>query len=162
MVLTAQQIRSILYHQYQEGKSPEEKADIVFKIADRNYLAPTERQVIGELQATLFEGYKFKMETMDCDDFALLFHGWVRQKQYKYKWPQPLAFGEAWSKNHAFNIVILSDSTVHLIEPQTDGLLPADAYAVNFVRMQWARLADYKRADVITLVEAMASKQKEM
>lgn len=109
--------------------------DVELHIPDRKYFFPSEYKIWDELISSYMEDYKYLSGICDCDDFALFLHAWIRQQQYKEKWPLPMAFGEAWSSTHALNIVILEDSTVHLIEPQNDKLLPADAYDINFIRM---------------------------
>lgn len=104
-------------------------------VADKDYECPTEERLWDELVTSYFEDYEYLKETLDCDDYALLLHAWIRQKQYKEKWGKPLAFGEAWSKTHAVNIAILNTGKVVLIEPQNDRVLDASTYGINFVRM---------------------------
>lgn len=119
-------IHEILHKQYPSA---------IIKIPDKNYHKATHNELWNELISSYFEDYKYIKETLDCDDYALLLHAWIRQQQYKNHWKKPLAFGEAWSTKHAVNIAVLENSKIVLIEPQTDALLPADAYDIVFIRM---------------------------
>ena len=105
------------------------------KIPDKDYNKPTRAFLWDELVSSYMEDYQYLINATDCDDFALFLHAWIRQRQYREKWRQPLAFGEAWSSKHAFNISILNTNEVVLIEPQNDNILPPDTYDVKFIRM---------------------------
>ena len=109
--------------------------DADIRIPDRSYILPTRHRIWDELVSSFFEDYSYQAEILDCDDYALLLHAWIRQQQYREQWPNPLAFGEVWSKTHALNIVVLDDKTVHLVEPQTDAFITPDAHDIVFVRM---------------------------
>jgi hypothetical protein len=94
-------------------------------VADGNYYLPTLEEIKTLIKKSFIEKYKYKIETFDCDDFALILHAWIRQKQYRDKWENPWAFGEVWGKFkknefHAMNFVITRDKGFLLIEPQTD------------------------------------------
>jgi hypothetical protein len=104
-------------------------------IPDKDYFLPSEYKIWDEIVSSYFEDYKYQSQIMDCDDYSLLLHAWIRQQQYRQQWSQPLAFGEVWSKTHALNFVILDDKTIKLIEPQNDKLLNPNTYDINFVRM---------------------------
>lgn len=104
-------------------------------IPDKEYELPTRHRIWDELISSYFEDYKYQAETLDCDDYALLLHAWIRQQQYKEQWEKPLAFGEAWSRTHALNIVVLDDKSVWLVEPQTDALIAPDEHDIIFVRL---------------------------
>ena len=107
----------------------------VIKVPDKDYKKPSREFLWNELISSYIEDYEYLINTTDCDDFALFLHAWIRQQQYKEQWPQPLAFGEAWSNEHALNISVLDDDSVVLIEPQNDYIRPATDYDINFVRM---------------------------
>ena len=104
-------------------------------IPDKEYTLPSEYKIWNELVSSYFEDYEYLNSIMDCDDYSLLLHAWIRQQQYKNKWEKPLAFGEVWSRTHALNFVILDDKTIKLVEPQNDKLLNPDTYDIVFVRM---------------------------
>ena len=94
-------------------------------IADRKYYLPTIEEINLLLDEGFIEYYKYRIETFDCDDFALILHAWIRQEQYKQKWNYPLAFGECWGEfetniYHAMNFAITNEEKFILIEPQTD------------------------------------------
>lgn len=97
-------------------------------LPDKEYHKPTRKEIEWLLFESGFESYKYLKDTFDCDDFALVLHAFVRQEQYKRKWKEPWAFGEAWGKfkyqegrsRHALNISVLDTDEVLLIEPQSD------------------------------------------
>jgi hypothetical protein len=62
-------------------------------------------------------------------------HAWIRQRQYKEKWENPLAFGEAWSRTHALNLVVLDDKDAWLAELQPGDLVVPDDHDIVFVRL---------------------------
>jgi len=71
----------------------------------------------------------------DCDDFSYRLMG----QMHRGKWAC-LAFGIAWSHEHAFNVVILREFKVdrymlYIIEPQTDRLFPADKAGKSYKPM---------------------------
>ena len=119
-------IHEILHKQYPSA---------LLKIADHDYEKPSRSRLWDELVGSYMEDYKYLINLCDCDDFALFLHAWIRQMQYKEKWPKPLAFGEAWSVNHALNISVLDTDEVVLIEPQNDYIRAATDYDIVFIRM---------------------------
>jgi hypothetical protein len=119
-------IHEILHKQYPAA---------LLKIADKRYHRPNREYLWKELVSSYMEDYKYLAEITDCDDFTLFLHAWIRQQQYKEKWDKPLAFGEAWSAQHALNIAVLDTNEVVLVEPQNDYILSADAHDIVFVRM---------------------------
>lgn len=95
-------------------------------VADREYYLPTLEEITNLIQKSFIEKYKYKLETFDCDDFALILHAWIRQEQYRENRKYPWAFGECWGKFdkvdefHAKNFTITHEGKLLLIEPQTD------------------------------------------
>jgi len=111
-------------------------------VADKNYYLPTSKELAELLKEGFIDKYKFKNELFDCDDYALILHAWIRQKQYKESWINPWAVGEIWGKFkdnegfHAMNFAITSDRGFLLIEPQTDGVTYYETTnAFVFIRM---------------------------
>lgn len=104
-------------------------------VADREYHYPTKRDIEWLLSDSSFEVYKYLKSVFDCDDYCLMLHAFVRQEQYKEKWEKPWAFGEIWSRTHAYNVVV-SEDEILCIEPQTDAIWTVRADPdIWFVRM---------------------------
>jgi len=59
---------------------------------------------------------KYEAEGHDCDNFSYQLMG------YFSKWSYSFCFGIAWSKGHAFNIMIDSNKKLYVIEPQGDAI----------------------------------------
>ena len=107
-------------------------------VADKSYSTINANNLKGLLKVGFIDRYKFKAEVFDCDDYALILHAWIRQIQYKEKWENPMAFGEAWGKfgneeHHALNIAISHDSEILIIEPQTDEVRYYDETKDSFI-----------------------------
>lgn len=93
-------------------------------LADSNYYLPTKREVEELYAASELNNFKYDAESMDCDDYALLFKAWVTQTAYKdNRRRPPMALGMVWGKvpfAHALNIFInQDDKQIYLLEPQT-------------------------------------------
>ena len=52
---------------------------------DRDYWAPTKREVEDLFFDTYFEEYKYVKQLFDCDDFALITHAYVCSNESKTK-----------------------------------------------------------------------------
>ena len=94
------------------------------KVTDKDFYLPYYNEVWSMLKDNFINEYKYMIETFDCDDYALVLNAWVRQEQYRNKWVNPWAFGEAWGEfgfgKHALNFVATSDKGLRLVEPQSD------------------------------------------
>jgi len=111
-------------HIEEELKKIFPKAKII--TSDIVYIAPPIEN-IDKLEIfinwTKIPGLKYKVELNDCDDFA-----WRLYSESKTHYSL-LALGVAYSKNHAFNIILFKiNSTnqlgVYIIEPQTGSIFP--------------------------------------
>ena len=61
---------------------------------------------------------KYEAEIHDCDDFSRVL--WF----YWRDWSSILAMGMAWSRTHAFNILVDNKKDIYIIEPQNDIIMP--------------------------------------
>ena len=97
------------------------------EVADSEYLVVRE----DDMDALVHTLYKLNIEpkvrytksVFDCDDFAELMHMLVAYSIYKAGWSEQVAYGEAWSNLHAFNVAVVMDANgnkkVVFYEPQT-------------------------------------------
>jgi hypothetical protein len=92
-------------------------------LTDPIYLpAPKEMKDVLELWEGELTKYAFKKNILECEEFALFCHAFVRQRQLycyndKYNW----AFGECMTKRdrvHSCNFYLTS-SKIYMVEPQT-------------------------------------------
>jgi len=109
---------------------------------DGEYWAPTIKDIQDYIKNSNIYKYKYNLEWMDCDDFALLLHSDIIKQRYekiinkklsKEKW-LPISFGQIWGSKfkgqkmaHAINICYTSDQGVMLIEPQTNEIWKANS-----------------------------------
>ena len=121
-------------------------------IPDNTYWLPTKRDLEWRVVDTFMDQYRYKAESFDCDDFALVLHAFVVQERYvqierrelsKDEW-FPWAFGQVWGTRfrgqpmgHAINVCLTSDDGIILLEPQNDQIWEAntDRDHVHFVRI---------------------------
>ena len=95
-------------------------------VADRVYLAYSIEDwtaLIARLHKNLGNKYEWTESVYDCDDIALLYASTLAYSAYRAGFTKQPAFGVAWSKSHAFNILIDSKDTVWLVEPQNGSIL---------------------------------------
>ena len=104
-------------------------------LTDRSYhlVEPDELALFLEEDGT--EARVYYVERNDCDDYATILLGNVRQYEYTHNYNRSWAFGMAFgplksdaSQHHAFNVVVDSNKQVHLLEPQTDAVYPPNEY----------------------------------
>ena len=114
-------------------------------IADGEYWIPTIDEVNFFLKNTTIDRYQYHSKGFDCDDFAYVLAGQVRQNRYYQmkvrglppeewlQWPFGMVWGSKFhgkSMYHAINICIVMDEKDHrkvvLIEPQSDKNWMAD------------------------------------
>jgi len=108
-------------------------------LSDERYQITTMKSIKDFLSLDDTDKAKYVPVWYDCDDFSFRLMGQFHRGNWAC-----LAVGIAWSKVHAYNIVILprefAQYTVYIIEPQTDELLMAAdvkdaAYDTVFVIM---------------------------
>lgn len=84
------------------------------------------------------EGIK---EISDCDNFSLIFHAFIRQEQYRERWPLPWAVGEIAVKsdggNHALNFLVSHEAKIYFLDVKMRHTWPASVGSVSpyFIRM---------------------------
>jgi len=83
-------------------------------VNDYNYKLPTKKQIADFLTLDSTNNYKYIMDEFDCDDFAIILHGKLRERFVNF------AIGYAQSSTHSFNFFIDEKKKLWLIEPQTD------------------------------------------
>ena len=74
--------------------------------------------IISRLHLNLGNRYEWTKSIYDCDDIALLYASTLAYSAYRAGLTKQPAFAIAWSYTHAFNLLIDSNNTVWLIEPQ--------------------------------------------
>jgi len=98
-------------------------------ISDRYYWVCPKQTIRDFLAMDDTDKEKYIYESHDCDDFSFRLMGQFHKKPYS-----ALAFGIAWSNVHAYNVVVVTEEGVFLVEPQTDALIPfTDDEAYNTV-----------------------------
>ena len=108
--------------------------------ADAAYLAYTIedwKSIMYRLHRHLGDKLEYSPNISDCDDFALLYASTLAYSAYRAGLSKQFAFAIAWSDTHAFNLVIDSDHTSWIVEPQTGDIIGrlgddnGDAYDVQ-------------------------------
>ena len=84
-------------------------------LSDRYYYTCPKLDIATFLVDDKTDQQKYQTEVFDCDDFSFRLMGQFHTKPYS-----SLAFGIAWSRSHAYNIVVVTSEGVFLIEPQSD------------------------------------------
>lgn len=118
------------------------------KLADKNYIMPTEEELKKALFDSKVSSYQYVPEIEDCDDFSLLLHADIIRKRYDaYKAGElsknqqyPWAFGQIWYQGptglHSANICVTCDKGILLIEPQQDSIRKLDKNTIiSFIRI---------------------------
>ena len=62
---------------------------------DRDYFLPSADFALSQLRDVTAREMPFKPETHDCDDYALILLGRIRERQYTEQWAGPMAAGVA-------------------------------------------------------------------
>jgi len=84
-------------------------------LSDRYYYTCPRLDVAAFLAIDDTDKAHYVSEFHDCDDFSFRLMGQFSVKPYS-----GLAFGIAWSRTHAYNIVVVTNEGVFIVEPQTD------------------------------------------
>lgn len=96
-------------------------------IADASYYALSKNQwkkILGPIQREVKLAIgPYRAEKADCDDFALVMNGFVAMAFEETDLDHQGAFGIAWSKTHAYNFFIVSDSETLVYEPQSNRII---------------------------------------
>lgn len=83
-------------------------------VTDFNYKLPRKEDIETFLKNDWTNLKKFKEETFDCDEFAMILLGRLNEAFPGF------AVGYAQSYNHVFNLFIDHKKQVYIIEPQSD------------------------------------------
>lgn len=100
-------------------------------IADQWYYLPTLQEVFDFLDGDETDKEHYVSEFHDCDDFSFRLMGQFHVKPWS---AVPMAI--VWSGVHAYNLIIVTQDGVFLIEPQTDAVFKpdgGDAYDTKLV-----------------------------
>ena len=124
--ISAQEIESILWHQF--GKVDVFVTDMSYKMVDTLEMADF-------LDSDDTDKRTYFPSRNDCDDYAQILLGNVRQHEYdiqhNHSWAFGMAFGPMKTDEtalHAFNILIDSSKQVSLVEPQSDVVYSPQEY----------------------------------
>ena len=88
---------------------------------DRRYFLPSDDFARKQVVGSTIKDYNYRPEIFDCDDFAIMLAGKVKERQYKENWQHPMAFGFAvgalsTGQAHASNLAVTSDKNVIWID----------------------------------------------
>ena len=83
-------------------------------LSDLNYGLTTVEEAKRFTKSTKVSVKEWKEESYDCDEFSFALMGYWNLGLYQY------AFGIAWTKTHAFNIMVDNKKQIWIVEPQTN------------------------------------------
>jgi hypothetical protein len=115
---------------------------IEIKLADAQYRYPSITDVIGFLEWDEHDELEFRVDSRDCDDYALQLMASFRSVN-DYKLGNG-AFGIAWGDSpvgyHAYNVCLChvrNRDMLYIIEPQTDEMfiIHDSGYKTDFIMM---------------------------
>lgn len=117
-LLSPDEIRRVVRHSYPE---------VEIFATDAAYLTPTVDDIKTFLRESTAKDYTYTEERHDCDDFAQILQGELRQYEYYLHNNRSWAFGQAFgplktdaTQLHAFNMFIGPSHRLWLVEPQTN------------------------------------------
>lgn len=101
-VVPGQVLREILMEKYPRAYAPR---------LDKHYFLPSEDFARSQLVGSTIRDYGFRHEVFDCDDFAVVLLGKVKERQFKEGWAYPPAIGMALGTlgnglNHVTNVAV--------------------------------------------------------
>jgi len=101
--------------------------DVEIFATDRFYLAPNVNDIRAFLEQSTTKDYVYVAERHDCDDFAQIMQGELRQYEYTQGNNHSWAFGQAFGPEkadeaqlHAFNMFIDRSRRLWLVDPQNN------------------------------------------
>jgi hypothetical protein len=83
-------------------------------LSDNNYSTTNITEAKSFVRGSMIETKKYMSESHDCDNFSYALNGYWSDSLYSF------CFGIAWSKSHAFNIMIDNEENIWIIEPQNN------------------------------------------
>ena len=105
-------------------------------IADATYRLITKKNLIKILNKSLIKYIPYTTEKFDCDDYAKILNGMMG-----LICPN-ICFGIAWSPTHAFNICMLDDHKIYIVEPQQNLIISLK---------ESKKLKQYNKIDVVMI-----------
>lgn len=87
-------------------------------LRDRYYYICPKQTIVDFLAMDKTDKERYLSEIFDCDDFSFRLMGQFDVMPYS-----ALAFGIAWSRTHAYNVVVVTNEGVFVVEPQSDEML---------------------------------------
>lgn len=93
-------------------------------LSDRYYYLPSLEDIFDFLDGDETDKEHYVSEFHDCDDFSFRLMG-----QFHIKPWSAIAIAIVWSGVHAYNLVVVTQEGVFLIEPQTDEVFRPDGGA---------------------------------
>lgn len=104
-------------------------SDALIRMGDAYYYLPTRDEVTQVLEGSSLDRRTWLAQRFDCDDFSYVLKGEFSAHSYdageiNFGFSVGIIWGNfSWVAGfHAVNLVVLSDETVMLIEPQSDAL----------------------------------------
>ena len=118
-------------------------ADPGIRYGDGSYYLPTRAEIEAIMRASQSDRRMWLQERFDCDDFAYVLKGEISAHAYDTEEHRyGLCSGIVWGyfdwivqPFHAVNWVLTSDTTLWLIEPQTDAIYPAERCTGGITRL---------------------------
>jgi hypothetical protein len=83
-------------------------------LSDNEYSTTSMTNAKAFTKKSMIETDKWIAEKHDCDNFSYALNGYWADSLYSF------CFGIAWSKSHAFNIMIDNNEVIWICEPQTN------------------------------------------
>lgn len=129
---------------HRSGQHIRQKLQIQFpnahiRIADSDYSTPTRAEFEVWLKKDAGDLRKYHAEWYDCDDFARAMRCELFKIGQQYETMLSVAYCEGHTKGgyHAFNLLIDNTDAIHIIEPQTDLITPANEsnYIPDFIQL---------------------------
>lgn len=94
-------------------------------LSDMTYGLTSKKEAIKYSIETALQYKKWIKEKHDCDEFSFALMG------YWNKGLEQFCFGVAWSKSHAFNIMIDNNKQIWIVEPQNNAFMKIEDVMKN-------------------------------
>lgn len=83
-------------------------------LSDTTYLTTSMEEAKRYTKESLIDGRKYVKDVHDCDNFSFALNGYWSDSLVSY------CFGIAWSKEHAFNLMVDYKKQIWVVEPQSN------------------------------------------
>ena len=94
-------------------------------LSDPTYLITSMHEAKRFTKESLIETKKYQLHTHDCENFSFALNGYWSDSLKSF------CFGIAWSKTHAFNIMIDYKKQIWICEPQTNKWTKIESFKNN-------------------------------